>query len=62
MLLDHLGNTKKECKIFKAKGDSRHIYKNELDNAFFQHNMAYGDFKGLTRRTAFDENCMIKHC
>ena len=49
-------------KIFKAKGDSRHIYKNELDNAFFQHNMAYVDFKGLTRRTAFDENCMIKHC
>ena len=28
------------------------IYKNELDKACFQHDMAYGDFKGLKRRTA----------
>ena len=27
--------------------------KNELDKACFQHDMAYGDFKDLERRTAF---------
>ena len=36
-------------------GDSRYIYKNELDEAFFQHDMAYGDFKDLTNRTAADK-------
>ena len=35
--------------------DSRHIYQNELDEAFFQHGMAYGHFKDLTRRTAADK-------
>ena len=39
---------------FKETGDSRHIYKNELDKACFQHDMAYGDFKDLKRRTAAD--------
>ena len=33
----------------------RYIYQNELDKACFQHDMAYGDFKDLTRRTASDE-------
>ena len=28
---------------------------NELDKACFQHDMAYGDFKDLTRRTASDK-------
>ena len=32
-----------------------HIYKNELDKACFQHDMAYGDFKDLKRRTASDK-------
>ena len=40
---------------FKETGDSRHIYQNELDKACFQHDMAYGDFKILTRRTASDK-------
>ena len=35
--------------------DSRYIYQNELDNACFQHDMAYGDFKDLDRRTAADK-------
>ena len=34
--------------------DSRDIYKNELDKTYFQHDMAYGDFKDLPRRTDFD--------
>ena len=39
---------------FKETGDTSYIYKNELDKACFQHDMAYGDFKDLARRTAFD--------
>ena len=40
---------------FKQTGDSRYIYKNELDKACFQQDMAYGDFKDLKRRTAANE-------
>ena len=36
---------------FKETGDTSHIYKNESENASFQHDMAYGDFKDLKRRT-----------
>ena len=36
-------------------GHSRDIYKNKLDKAYFQHDMSYGDFKDLHRRTAFDK-------
>ena len=51
MLLDHLQKIQK----FKETGYSRYIYQNELDKACFQHNMAYGDFEDLTRRTASDK-------
>ena len=40
---------------FKETGDTNYIYKNELDKACFQHDMAYGDFKDLARRTASDK-------
>ena len=40
---------------FKETGDSRYIYKNELDKACFQHGVAYGDFKDLAKRTAADK-------
>ena len=40
---------------FKETGDSQHIYKNKLNKACFQHDMAYGDFKYLARETTFDE-------
>ena len=33
-------------------GDRKYIYKNELNKACFQHDMTYGDFKDLTKRTA----------
>ena len=39
----------------KETGDASYIYKNELDKACFQHDMAYGDFKDLARRTASDK-------
>ena len=32
-----------------------YIYQSELDKARFQHDMAYGDVKDLTRRTASDK-------
>ena len=32
---------------FKERGDTKYIYKNELDKACFQRGMAYGDFKDL---------------
>ena len=37
---------------FKETGDTNYIYKNELDKACFQHDMAYEDFKDLKRKTA----------
>ena len=36
---------------FKETGDSQYIYQNELNKACFQHDMTYGNFKDLTRRT-----------
>ena len=49
--------TKKKERIqkFKQTRDSRYIYKNELDKACFQHDMTYGDFKDLKKRTAADK-------
>ena len=38
---------KKRIQKFKQTGNSIYIYKNELDKACFQHDMAYGDFKDL---------------
>ena len=38
---------KERIKKFKKTGDSRYIYRNELDKACFQHDMAYEDFKDL---------------
>ena len=46
---------KRRTQKFKETGDLRYIYPNELDKACFQHDMAYGDFKDLTRRTASDK-------
>ena len=43
---------KERIRNFKETGDSRYIYQNDLDKAFFQHDMAYADFKDLTRNTA----------
>ena len=40
---------------FKETGDSIYIYQNKLDRPCFQHDMPYGDFKDLPRRTAADK-------
>ena len=51
---------KERIQKIKETGDSQYIYQNELDRACFQHGMAYGDFKDLTRRTAFDRTLRDK--
>ena len=43
---------KERIQQFKETGDTNYIYKNDLDKPFFQHDMAYGNFKDLKRRTA----------
>ena len=46
---------KERIQKFKEIGDTNCTYKNKLDKACFQHDMAYGDFKDLARRTASDK-------
>ena len=41
---------KERIQKFNGTRDSRYIYLDELNNACFQHDMAYGDFKDLLRR------------
>ena len=55
MHLRQPGFTNSACGLFtknKETGDSRCIYRNKLDKVRFQHDMAYGDFKDLNRRTS----------
>ena len=40
---------------FKETGDTKYIYRNKLDKACFQHDMAYGNFKDLAKRTVSDK-------
>ena len=49
--------TKSKARIEKPKetGDTSYIYRNKLDKTCFQHDMAYGDFKDLNRRTFSDK-------
>ena len=46
---------KKRIQKFKETGDAKYIYRNKLDKACFQHDMAYGDFKDLAGRKASDK-------
>ena len=45
---------KERIKEFKRTGDTRYIYRKELDNACFQHDSAYADHKDLINRTEAD--------
>ena len=45
---------KQRIQKFKETGKTSYIYKNEHDKACFQHDMAYGDFEDLKRRTFSD--------
>ena len=46
---------KERIKEFKRTGDTRYIYRNELDKACFQHDCAYADHKDLINRTEADK-------
>ena len=46
---------KERIQEFKETAYTNYIYKNELDQACFEHDMDFGDFKDLARRTAFDK-------
>ena len=46
---------KERIQKFKETEASRYIYQNKLDKACFQHDITYGDFKDLTKRTASDK-------
>ena len=46
---------KERIQKFKELVDTNYIYKNELDKACFRHDIAYGDFRDLIRRTASDK-------
>ena len=45
---------KERTQKFKGTGDTKYIYRNALDKACFQCDMAYGYFKNLARRAASD--------
>ena len=45
---------KERIEKFIQTGNTNFIYKNELDKACFQHDMAYGKSKDLTKRTQPD--------
>ena len=46
---------KERIKEFKRTGDTRYIYRNELDKACFQHDSAFADHKDLLNRTEADK-------
>ena len=45
---------KQRIQKFKETGDTKFIYKNELDKTCFAHDAAYSDSKDLTKRTLAD--------
>ena len=47
-------------KEFKRTGDTRYIYRNELDKACFQHDSTYADHKDLINRTEADKTLRDK--
>ena len=52
---------KERIEKFMQIGNTDFIYKNELDKACFQHDMAYGKSKDLAKRTQLDKVLEIKH-
>ena len=52
--------SKERIQKFKETEDTKYIYRNELDKACFQDDMAYGDFKDLAKRTAADKVLIYK--
>ena len=40
---------------FRETGNLKHLYRNELDKAFFAHNATYSESKDLAKRTISDK-------
>ena len=45
---------KERIQKFMQTGDTNYIYKNDLNKACFQHDMAYDKYKDLVKRTQLD--------
>ena len=54
-MISHLLKNKERIQTLKETGDTKYIYRNELDKACFQLGMAYRDFKDLPKRTFSDK-------
>ena len=52
---DPFTKNKERIEKFMKTGNTDFIYKNELDKACFQHDMAYGKSKDLAKRTQSDK-------
>ena len=52
---DPFTKSKQRIKKFMQTENTNFIYKNELDKACFQHDMAYGKSKDLVKRTQSDK-------
>ena len=46
---------KEKIEKFMQTGNTDYIYKNNLDKVYFQHDMAYGKYKGSAKRTQSDK-------
>ena len=51
----HFTRNKERIEKFLQTGNTDFIYRNELDKACFQHDMAYGKSKGLAKNTQSDK-------
>ena len=47
--------SKERIQKFIEAGNTDYIYKNDLDKAWFQHDMPYGKYKHLNKRTQTDK-------
>ena len=50
-----LTKNKERIQKIMETGDTNYIYRNDLDKACFQHDMAYGKYKDLKRTTQSDK-------
>ena len=46
-----LTKNKEKIQTFMQTGNTNYIYRNDLDKACFQHDMTYGSYNNLTKRT-----------
>ena len=50
-----LTKNKEKIQTFMQTGNTNYIYRNDLDKACFQHDMTYGSYNDLTKRTEWDK-------